>query len=76
MNLDFRILLLNFLLKPRSLPWYKRQNFIEKLSLNKDKVIGGFATRHTHHFGFNIVEGFNGYGFYRKTIDYNKLKEI
>jgi hypothetical protein len=52
------------------------EKVINKLKDNKDKVVAGFAYRHTHHFGVNIVEGFNGYGFNRNIIDYNKLIEI
>ena len=52
------------------------KEFIKKIIENKEKLIAGFAYRHTSNFGFNIAEGFNGYGFYKKLIDYNKLIEL
>lgn len=52
------------------------EKVINKLNNNKNKVVAGFAYRHTHHFEVNIVEGFNGYGFYRNIIDYNNLMNL
>ena len=52
------------------------EKFIRKIKQNKDKVVAGFCNRQTKHTGFKVVEGFIGYGFYRKILNYENLMLI